>query len=324
MDGEKGSVLTEGDIQASTAIVFPGMSPTRFTDVGKFLHLHPAARRLLARADKRLGYSLMDRWYGAEADYSEYAQVAFFVSCLAMAEWAERELDVQPDVCAGPSFGEKPAAVYAGSLSFEDGVWMTAALARCIDAYFADEHGDVVTQSLARTPHARLEEVLHELADRGEWYDISCRLDDDFHMVSVREKNLGWLEERVRGLGGLPLYAMRPPMHSGLFEGLRRRAEEEVFAGLAFMPPALPLVTGQAGRLVQSAEDVRSMLVESFVHPLDWPAVLATLRRLGTKTLCISGPDSLFGRVGCTTSGFQVIAADPVSVLEHRRRPAIP
>ncbi|MGW7362786.1 ACP S-malonyltransferase [Streptomyces sp. NPDC054841] len=300
------------------------MGPTRFTDVGKFLLLDPAARKLLARADKRLGYSLMDRWYGAEGDYSEFAQVAFFVSCLAMAEWAERELDVRPGVCAGPSFGEKPAAVYAGSLSFEDGVWMTAALARCIDAYFANEHGDVVTQSFARTPHARLEEVLHELADRGEWYDIACRLDDDFHMVSVKEKNLGRLEERVRGIGGLPLYAMRPPMHSKLFEDLRCRAEEEVLAELAFRPPALPLVTGQAGKLVRSAEDVRAMLAESFVHPVDWPAVLATLRQLGTQTLCVSGPDSLFGRLNCTTSGFQVIAADPASTFRHRQRPATP
>ncbi|MEU9115326.1 ACP S-malonyltransferase [Streptomyces sp. NPDC048483] len=316
--------MKDGDIQASTATVFPGMGPTRFTDVGKFLLLDPAARKLLERADKRLGYSLMDRWYGVEDDYSEYAQVAFFVSCVAMAEWAERELDVQPDVCAGVSFGEKPAAVYAGSLSFEDGVWMTAALARCIDAYFADEHGDVVTQSLARTPQARLEEVLHELADRGEWYDISCRLDDDVHMVSVRERNLGWLVESIRGLGGLPLYAMRPPMHSVLFEGLRSRAEEEVLDRLAFEPPALPLVTGQAGKLVQSAEEVRAMLAGSFVHPVDWPAVLATLRQWGTKTLCVSGPDNLFGRVRCTTSGFEVIAAAPVRVLQHRRRPVGP
>ncbi|MFF2848870.1 ACP S-malonyltransferase [Streptomyces sp. NPDC058001] len=316
--------MKDGDIQASTAIVFPGMGPTRFTDIGKLLLLDPTARKLLTRADKRLGYSLMDRWYGAESDYSEYAQVAFFVSCLAMAEWAERELDVQPDACAGPSFGEKPAAVYAGSLSFEDGVWMTAALARCVDEYFAVEHGDVVTQSLARTPHTRLEEVLHELADRGEWYDISGRLDDDFHMVSVRKRNLGWLEERVRGLGGLPLYAMRPPMHSGLFENLRSKAEEEVLDRLSFLPPTLPLVAGQAGKVVRSAADVRAMLAESFVQPVDWPAILATLRQWGTKTLCVSGPDSLFGRVSCTTSGFQVIAADPVRVLQHRQRPTAP
>ncbi|MFC4517273.1 ACP S-malonyltransferase [Streptomyces ehimensis] len=313
--------MEDGDMLANAAVVFPGMGPTRFADAGKFLLLDPVARRLLERADKRLGYSLMDEWYGMEGDYSEYAQVAFFVSCLAMAEWAERELGVRPGVCVGASFGERPAAVHAGSLSFEDGVWMTAALARCIDAYFAEQHGDVVTQSLARTPRAGLEEALHKLAERGEWYDISGHLDDDFHMVSVRERNLGWLEEAVRRLGGLPLYAMRPPMHSRLFEDLGFRAEEEVLDRLAFEPPVLPLVLAQGGDVVRSADGVRAALAASFVSLLDWPAALTTLRQLGTETLCVSGPDSLFSRLSSTTNGFQVITASPLNVLRPRRQP---
>jgi [acyl-carrier-protein] S-malonyltransferase len=303
-----------------TAMVFPGMGPTTFAEVGKFLLVNPFARNLVRIADDRLGYSLVDRFRGAGGDYSEYAQVAFFTGCLALAEWAEQELGVRSTVCAAASFGAKPAAVYAGSLSFDEGVWLTARVARCLTEYFAMEHRDVVTHSFARTPAEKLAEVLAELADRGEWYDVSCEVDHDFHLVSVRERSLDWLLGRVRAAGGLPLYGMRPPMHSAAFAGLRRRVEQEVLSELDFAAPRLPVVADSDGFVLDSADGMRASLLDGFVRRVRWPEVVATLRRLGVATVCVAGPDSLFGRVGVTTGNFTVIAADPRLALTPRRR----
>jgi [acyl-carrier-protein] S-malonyltransferase len=306
-----------------TAMVFPGMGPTTFPDLGRFLLINPFATELLKIADRRLGYSVVDRFRDAEGDYSEYAQVAFFTSCLALARWAEQELGVSATVCTGASFGVKPAAVYAGSLSFDEGVWLTARVARCLTEYFATEHRDVVTHSFARTPADRLAEVLAELAARGEWYDISCQVDHDFHLVSVRERALDWLQDRVRALGGLPLYTMRPPMHSALFTGLRRKVEDEILAELDFAPPRLPVVSDSDGSVLESADGVRTLLLDSFVRPVRWPEAVATLRRTGMDTVCVAGPDSLFGRVGVTTGSFAVVSASPRLALTPRRRGAV-
>ncbi len=303
-----------------TAIVFPGMGPARFQDAAKFMLVNSFARDLVAEADDTLGYSLFDRYRQAEGDYSEFAQVAFFVNCVALARWAQETFDVQPDVCTGPSFGGKAAAVHSGAISFRDAVWLTARSARLLDDYFATEHQDVVTQSFARTPADRLQEVLADLDEQGEWYDISCYVDDDFYLLSLRQNKLDWLHRRLRGLGGLPLYTMRPPMHSSAFGALRRRAEEEIFGELEFVDPVVPVVSDQDGALLTSAAQVRSMLLGSFVRPVRWPAVVATLQRLDVRTLYFSGQDSLFGRVGCTTKNFEVIGLNPRSALEHRRR----
>src|SRR5262245_22818796 len=186
-------------VQMGTAIVFPGMGPVRFADLGKFLLINPIARRLVAVADARLGYSLVDRLRETDGDYSEYAQVAFMVSCVALAEWAQDELGVKPDLCAGPSFGEDLLTAFAGCLPFPDAVWMTARLARCTAEFFRTEHSDVVTFSFVRTPADGLAEALAELDERGEWYEISCYIDEDLHMVSLREKNLDWLQQAIRG-----------------------------------------------------------------------------------------------------------------------------
>lgn len=312
----------ESATRPGTAMVFPGMGPARFADVGKFMLLNPQARRLVAAADARLGYSLVDRFRETPGDYSEYAQVAFLVNCLALAEWAERELGVAPEVCVGASFGVKTAIAHAGALPFEDAVWMTAALARRMDEYFATEHQDVVTHSFVRTPGERVSEALEELRGRGEWCDVSCHVDHDFYMVTLRERNVEWLDRKVRAMGGLTLYTMRPPMHSPAFEGLRRAAEEEVLAELDFAHPTLPLVADHDGRVVRSAEEVRAMLLDGFVRPLRWPTVVAALRDLGIGTVCVAGQDSLFSRVACTRENFEVVAAGPQLALRPRRRGA--
>jgi [acyl-carrier-protein] S-malonyltransferase len=306
-----------------TAMVFPGMGPVGFADVAKFMVINPHARELIAVADDRLGYSLVDRFRDGQGDYTEFAQVAFLVNCLALARWAERELGIQPVLCTGASFGAKTATAYVGSLSFSDAVWMTARLARCIDEYFSREHRDVVTHSFVRTPQDLLHEVLAELDEQGEWYDISCYLDHNFYMVSLRETNLEWLQQRVRAIGGLSLYTMCPPMHSGAFAGLRRKAEQEVIGQLHFADPALPVVCDHDGTLVSSADGIRASVLDTFVRPLRWPDVVATMRRLGVGTVYVSGPDSLFGRVRCTRNNFQVVAVNPRLALQPRRREAV-
>ncbi len=310
----------ETDSRAGTAIVFPGMGPVRFDDVAKFLLINPRARKLMASADETLGYSVLDRYRETDGDYSEYAQVAFLVTCLAMARWSEETLGARPDVCTGASFGGKAAAAYSGALTFPEAVSLTARLARCEDAYFARQHRDVVTHSFVRMPADRLGDVLRELDDQGDWYDMSCYIDDDFFMVSLREGRLEWFQRRLRASGGFPLYTMRPPMHSAAFGPLRDQVEQDVFTDIRFADPTIPVVADQDGTVLDSAEGVRTMLLDGFVRPVRWPAVVATLKRLRVGTLYVAGPDSIFGRVGCTSRNFDVVAVNPRLALQPRRR----
>lgn len=308
------------DFRAGGALVFPGMSPTRFQDSAKFMLINPVARRLVAEADDALGYSLVDRYRRTEGDYSEYAQVAFLVNCLALATWANDRFDPEPTICVGPSFGGKTAAAHTGVLDFADAVRLTAGWARLLESWFADHHHDVVTHSFTRVPRPELDRVLAELDERGEWYEISCHVDEDFYMVSLRASVLEWLGKRLRSVGGLPLYTMRPPMHASVFGPLRERAERELFAPLTFHDPRIPVVADQDGTLLTTGDQVRTMLLDGFVRPVRWPAVVDALRRHGIGKLYVAGPDSLFGRVPVTTGNFDVVAVDPRTALRPVRR----
>ncbi|WP_199855084.1 ACP S-malonyltransferase [Streptomyces dioscori] len=307
-------------LRTEAAMIFPAISPASFSNVGKFMLMNPAARRLSAAADEVLGYSLVDRFRAAESDYEESARIAFLVNCLAMAEWATGTLGAEPVVYAGPSFGGTPAAVHSGALDFSEAVRLTALTGRHIEEYFTREYRDVVTQSFARTPENRLTELLSELDDRGDWYDVSCYVDHDFYMLSVREHRLEWLTARLRALGGLPLSTMRPPMHSSAFRALRRTLECEVYADVDFGDPALPVVSDHDGSLLRSGGELRTLLLDAAVRPVRWPVVTRALRDLGVGTLYVCGPDNLWGRVRCVTDHFEVVALKPEVAMRPRRR----
>ncbi|MFC8069829.1 ACP S-malonyltransferase [Streptomyces sp. NPDC057293] len=296
------------------------MGPSHFRDVARFMLVNRYARELLEIADDALGYSLYDRFRDARGDYTEYAQAAFLVNCLALARWAEAEHGFTPDLVAGASFGGKGAAIHSGALDPADGIRFTAELARLEHEYFASEHRDVVTQSFARTPDTILKTVLGELDEQGEWYEISCYVDDDFSMLSLGRGKVEWLQQRLRALGGLPLYVMDPPMHAAAFAPLRDRVERELMNGLSLRDPDVPVVADQDGSVRTTAAGVRDILLDGIVRPVRWPTVVDTLADQGIGTLYMAGPDALFGRVACTTQAFRVVPADPRAALRPRRR----
>ncbi|MFI9387109.1 ACP S-malonyltransferase [Kutzneria sp. NPDC052558] len=301
----------ESAFRAGTAMVFPGMGPTTFAEASGFMLNDPTAIELTAIADGVLGYSLVDRFRAAEHDYTEAAQVAFMLNCVALAHWARRELGTTPDVVAGPSFGGKAAVAFAGCLPFAQAVRLTAELARCTEDYFRTAHADIVTYSFARTPEPALRAVLAELAERGSWHEVAGRVDHDFHMISLPDKETDWLSGRVRAAGGLPLYTMRPPMHAAAFAELRDRAEREVLSGLRFSDPVLPLVDDHDGTLVTDAAGVRRMLLDGITRALSWPSVVGTLKRAGVEDMVVCGQDRLFGRVPLSRNSFRLLAVTP-------------
>jgi [acyl-carrier-protein] S-malonyltransferase len=285
-----------------TAMIFPGMGPGRLEHAVKYMLVNPTGRDLLASADKVLGYSLIDRYLESHGDYGTAAQVLFMVHCLALARSASQ---VQPDFVTGPSFGGRAAAAHTGVLTFEEAVWMTARLAEVMSAYFAAVHTDVVTHSVVRVSEEDLGAALGEMQD---WSEVSCRIDADFFMVSLRENRVEWLSRRLASVGGLSLYTMRPAMHASIFGELRSRVDGEVFGQLGWRDPGVPVVADQDGGVVRSGSGVRGMLLDGFVRAVQWPAVVGSLVAEGVGEVVISGVDRMFGRVRCTTQNFSVVS----------------
>ncbi|GAA5612534.1 hypothetical protein Spla01_03698 [Streptomyces platensis] len=298
-----------------TAVLFPGMGRFDFASAGRFLVLDRYARTRLTVADEVLGFSVLERFHDAGADYSEYAQLAFLIASLAAADRAEDRFGMRPDVCAGASFGQKAAAAYAGSLDFPDVVRMTAELARCEKEYFTTEHSDVVTHAVYRVPDEEFHALLDEMRARGDWFEISGELDRGFYMVSLPESRLEEFIRAVRALGGYSMYTMRPPVHARAFGALRRKAEAEVFTKYRIKAPRLPVISDADGTVVDSAEAMRTMLLDTFDRAIHWPAMVTSMVGLGVETLHVTGADDMFHRLNCTVRAFDVRTINPKNAL---------
>ena len=299
------------------AIGFPALSPVRRTDLGTFLMIHPYARQRLAEAGDALGYHLADALADAPADddYAPPVQVAVLVACLALAEWAERELGADPRFCAGPSFGERAALAHTGALGFADTVRLVDEIARTEQDYFATEHRDVVTHSFVRVPADRLGELLAGL----DWHDVSGRLDADFHMVSLREGSLDRFKEAISAAGGYSLYTMRPPAHASLLTGVRARMEQ-VYDRYPLAAPRIPIVSYQDGSLLTGPAELRTALLDGFVRPIHWLDTVRGLRDQGVDRIWIAGPDAMFAKLRSTAEAFRVELCDLRRALVRPRR----
>jgi [acyl-carrier-protein] S-malonyltransferase len=287
------------------------MGAADFGELGKFLVLDRYARPRVHAADEALGFSLLQRFRAADTDYSEYSQVAFLVGSLALADRAEHQLGMRPRYCAGPSFGQKAAAVYAGAMDFADAVRMTFAVARHEHEYFRSHHTDVVSHTVVRVPEESLARLLADLTGQGHWLEVSGDLDKGFAMVSMREGILDEFKRAITAMGGYSMYTMRPPAHCGIFGELRRQVEREIFDDYKIRAPQLPVISDQDGSLITTAEDMRAMMLDTFDRPFSWPAMVGSLRAAGVRTVYVTGPDAMFFRLDSTVRHFEVTKVDP-------------
>src|SRR5947208_11528849 len=123
-----------------TAFLFPGQGAQTVGMAGALCQSLPAAAELFQRASAALGYDLLAVCTAGPAERlnaTDVSQPAIFVASLAALE---RLKATQPDALtdvaatAGLSLGEYTALVFAGALSFRDGLRVVQARGRAMQA----------------------------------------------------------------------------------------------------------------------------------------------------------------------------------------------
>lgn len=115
------------DPRETSLVLFPGQG-TQFVGMGKDLMKFPIARDLFDAANDLLGYNLRDICFNGpkeELDKTIHCQPAVMVCSLAAVERLREERPMAIESCiatAGFSIGEITALVFAGALSFEEGL----------------------------------------------------------------------------------------------------------------------------------------------------------------------------------------------------------
>ncbi|NMC19559.1 MAG: ACP S-malonyltransferase [Thermogutta sp.] len=256
------------------AFLFPGQGAQTVGMGRRLYEAVPAARALYDRARDVLGYDLAKLCFegpAEELDSTVVSQPAIFVTSLAALESLRADA---PDVvlsceaAAGLSLGEYTALVFAGVLSFEDGLWLVQKRGEAMqDAADATLGGMVSILGLERSEVDRL---CREARGR-EILQIANLLCPGNIVVSGTTSACERAAELAPAFGAMkaiPL-AVAGAFHTAIMKPADSRLAEAL-AKISLHPPRIPVVSNVDARMHDDPAEIRQLLIRQVVEPVLW------------------------------------------------------
>lgn len=257
------------------AFLFPGQG-AQAVGMGKQLaETLPAARALFDQANQILGYDLAKICFEGPEDQlnsTVHSQPALFVTSLAGVEFLKTN---QPDVvasaaaAAGLSLGEYTALVFAGVMSFEDGLRVVQQRGRAMqDAANAVPSGMV---SILGMEVPKIQELCNQARGEGEVLQIANYLCPGNIVVSGHKAACEKIAELATAAGAMktiPL-AVAGAFHTPIMQPAVEKLAAAL-AGVQLQSPRIPVVSNVDAAVHSDPEEIRSLLVKQVVSPVRW------------------------------------------------------
>lgn len=257
------------------AFLFPGQG-AQTVGMGKLLvESTPAAKAIFDKAAGILGYDLLQVCLAGPSeklDSTVYSQPALFVTSMAALEWLKAN---KPDVfngcqaVAGLSLGEYTALVFAGVLSFEDGLRVVQERGRAMqDAADAVPSGMV---SVLGLDAEKTQSVCNEARIGDEILQIANFLCPGNIVVSGHKtacERVTAAADKAGAMKTIPL-AVAGAFHTPLMQPAVERLTRAL-AGVQLNKPRIPVISNVDAEPHDDPEQIRDLLVRQVVSPVRW------------------------------------------------------
>jgi [acyl-carrier-protein] S-malonyltransferase len=280
---------------SSIAFLFPGQGAQTVGMGRKLVEELPAARELFERANAIVGYDLLALCLEGPAgklDSTVYSQPALFVASLAALEWLKTN---QPDVvsscqaAAGLSLGEYTALVFAGVMTFEDGLAVVQERGRAMqDAADAVGSGMVSILGLERE---QIEKLCDDARAEGEVLQIANLLCPGNIVVSGHKgacERVADLAEKAGAMKTIKL-AVAGAFHTPLMQPAVERLATAL-STIELHPPQIPVLSNVDATAHSDPGKIRELLVQQVVAPVLWEETLRKMLAHGHGPFWEVGP----------------------------------
>ena len=276
-----------------TTFLFPGQG-AQHVGMGKTIaERFPAARDLYSRASEILGYDLAQLCFEGPAerlDATVISQPALFVSSLAALEMLKAERPDAVDSCkfaAGLSLGEYTALVFAGAMSFEDGLSVVKVRGEAMQAAADATPSGMVSALLLDRP--KVEAVCQGAAADGRIW-IANFLCPGNTVLSGDKAACTKAAELIEQAGGKPIpLAVAGAFHTPLMESACAKLAEALNS-VTLVPPRIPVVSNVDAKVHDDPNDIRSVLVRQVTQPVLWEDSIRSLLGQGAGPFFEVGP----------------------------------
>jgi len=255
----------------------------------------PAAAALFQQADDILGYALSSLCFDGPEEKltaTQYSQPAILTVSMAAAAaaWPEgRPTDEEVVAVAGLSLGEYSALVFAGALSFEDGLRLVG------------RRGELMAEAGRRRPGAMVSimgledeqvEGICRQASRGDEVVVAANFNCPGQVVISGERSaVARAAELARQADAMRVkeLGVSGAFHSPLMESAREELAR-CLQETRFERPWVPVVSNVTGKPVEDPEEIRQNLAKQLTHPVRWLRCCEGVLGLGAEALYEIGP----------------------------------
>jgi [acyl-carrier-protein] S-malonyltransferase len=292
--------------------LFPGQG-AQHVGMGKTIaERYPAARNLYDTAAEILGYDLAKLCFegpATELDSTVVSQPALFVTSLAALEMLRAD---SPDVvlacemAAGLSLGEYTALVFAGVLSFEDGLRVVQRRGEAMQAAADATPSGMV--SLLLLSREQVEELCRQASEIGplQTANFLCPGNTVVSGVNAACERAAELAEAAGGKA-VPL-AVAGAFHTNIMQPADARLAEAL-AGVPLKRPEIPVVSNVDATVHDDPDAIRELLVRQVVSPVLWEDCIQAMLKHGVDEFYEIGPGKVLRgllkridrKIACTT-----------------------
>lgn len=278
---------------SKTAFLFPGQG-AQHVGMGKSIaEKSPAAKALFEEASEILGYDLSKLCFEGPAeklDTTEVSQPAIYVTSLACLEVLKSE---NPDivqncaVTAGLSLGEYTALVFAGAMSFADGLRVVQMRGQAMQAAANATASGMV--SILLLDRDKVLDLCHQASDVGP-IQIANNLCPGNIVVSGSKAAC----EKIAALAPAANGRAIPLTVAGAFHtDIMKPADEQLAAALssvALQTPRIPVISNVDALPHSDPDEIRNILVRQVLNPVMWEDSMRSLLAQGVTQMYEIGP----------------------------------